>query len=256
MPDEPELGPGAAPVKVEKPGRGLFQRKPRPETAKPPTAAQAEDKTVQRKPGIRERVRTRYETIRQERAIAKTPEARAKRIEERKKGVELTRKELDLRKTEREQRFRGYRESRVGFAVTTAGRAARPVVRRGVETVRRAERRGVQIAPQTAYDTGLTGLRLGGYQQRYGAPRPGLGAPQLTPTALPIHSMGSIGSGGAVSRFEPQRQERQAVPRGTIKSYWSKKVKSLAKSNVRKYGPDEGISRTRDMASELGWKMQ
>jgi len=257
MPDEPELGPGAAPVKVEKPGRRLLTKRKEPELAKPPTAAQAEDETVQRKPGIRERVRTRYETIRQERAIAKTPEARAKRIEERKKGVELTRKELDLRNVEREQRFRGYRESRVGFAATTIGRGARPVVRKGVETFRRAERRGLQITPQTAYGTGLTGMRLGGgYQQRYGAPRPGLGAPQLTPTALPIHSMGSISSGGVVSRFEPQRQERQAIPRGTIKSYWSKKVKSLAKANVRKYGPDEGIDRTKQIATELGWKMQ
>lgn len=253
MPDEPELGPGAAPVKVERPGRRLLQVRKEQPIDKPPTAAQATDDTVQRKPGIRERVRTRYETIRHERAIAKTPEARAKRIEERKKGVELTRKELDLRTTEREQRFRGYRESRAGFAATTVSRGARPVVRKGVETFRRAERRGLQIAPQSAYSAGLTGV---GYQQRYGPPRSGLAAPQLTPTALPIHSMSSIGSGGVVSRFEPQRQERQAIPRGTIKSYWSKKVKSLAKANVRKYGPDEGINRTKEMASELGWKMQ
>jgi len=254
MPDEPELGPGAAPVKVERPGRGLLQaRSKEREMVKPSTATKAEDETVQRKPSFKERVRTRYETIRQERAIAKTPEARAKRIEERKKGVELTRQELDLRKTEREQRFRGFRESRVGFAATTVGRGARPLVRKGVETFRRAERRGLKIEPRAAYGTGLTGL---GYQQRYGPPRAGLAAPQITPTALPIHSMGSISSGGVVSRFEPQRQERQAIPRGTIKTYWSKKVKSLAKANVRKYGPDEGIARTREIATELGWKMQ
>lgn len=255
MPDEPELGPGAAPVKVERPGRRFITKHKEPSIDKPPTVAQAEDETVQRKPSIGERVRTRYETIRQERAIAKTPEARAKRIEERKKGVELTRKELDLRTTEREQRFRGYKESRVGFAATTIGRGARPVVRKGVETFRRAERRGLQIDPRTGYRAGLTGIDIGA-RQRYGLPRSGLAAPQITPTALPIHSMGSISSGGVVSRSEPQRQERQAVPRGTIKSYWSKKVKSLAKANVRKYGPDEGINRTREMATELGWKMQ
>ena len=253
MPDEPELGPGAAPVKVEKPGRRLITKRKEPELAKPPTAAQAEDETVQRKPGIRERLRTRYETHRQERAIAKTPEARKKRIAERKEATELTKQELDVRGVERQQRIRGFKESRTGYAVSVAARTTKPVARRGFEEFRRAERRGLGIAPQTAYGTGLTGI---GYQQRYGAPRPGLAAPQLTPTALPIHSMGSISSGGVVSRFEPQRQERQAIPRGTIKSYWSKKVKSLAKANVRKYGPDEGIDRTKQIATELGWKMQ
>ena len=253
MPDEPELGPGAAPVKVEKPGRRLITKRKEPELAKPPTIAQAEDETVQRKPSFRERLRTRYETHRQERAIAKTPEARKKRIAERKESTELTKQELDVRGVERQQRIRGFKESRTGYAVSVAARATRPAARRGVETFRRAERRGLGITPQVAYGTGLTGI---GYQQRYGAPMPGLGAPQLTPTALPIHSMGSISSGGVVSRFEPQRQERQAIPRGTIKSYWSKKVKSLAKANVRKYGPDEGIDRTKQIASELGWKMQ
>jgi hypothetical protein len=257
MPDEPELGPGAAPVKVERPGRGLLTKRKEPDIVKPPSGAQAEDETVQRKPSFKERIRTRYETHKQERAIAKTPEARKKRIAERKEATELTKQELDVRGVERQQKIRGFKESRTGYAVGVAARAAKPVVREGAVQFRRAERRGLGIAPQTAYGTGLTGLRLGaGAQQRYGAPRPGLSAPQLTPTALPIHSMGSISSGGVVSRFEPQRQERQAIPRGTIKSYWSKKVKSLAKANVRKYGADEGIERTRQVATDLGWKMQ
>jgi hypothetical protein len=253
MPDEPELGPGAAPVKVERPGRGLITKRKEPDIAKPPTVAQAEDETVQRKPSFKERIRTRYETHRQERAIAKTPEARKKRIAERKEATELTKQELDVRGVERKQRIRSFKESRTGYAVGVAARATKPVVREGAVQFRQAERRGLGISPQIAYGTGLTGM---GYQQRYGPPRPGLSAPQLTPTALPIHSMSSISSGGVVSRFEPQRQERQAIPRGTIKSYWSKKVKSLAKANVRKYGPDEGIDRTRQIATELGWKMQ
>jgi len=250
MPDEPELGPGAAPVKVEKPGR--FRGK----TVQPMVAPTQEESPIQgpRQPTFRERVSTRYESHRQERAIAKTPEARKARIAERKEGLELRSQEQDLRLQERQQKIRGYKESRTGYAAATVARAARPVARTGVETFRRAERRGLRIDPRAAYGTGIAGIDVG-VQRRYGAPRPGLAAPQISPVSLPIHSMGAIGSGGA-GTYEPQRAERQAIPRGTIKSYWSKKVKSLAKSNVRKYGADEGITRTRDMASELGWKMQ
>lgn len=250
MPDKPELGPGAAPVKVEHPGR--FQRK----TVQPTVQQESAEAPIQgpRKPTFRERVSTRYETHRQERAIAKTPEARKKRIAERKEGIELRGEEQDLRLKERQQKIRGFKESRTGYAAATVARAAKPVVSTGVQTFRQAERRGLRIDPRTAYGTGIAGIDVG-VQRRYGAPKSGLAAPQISPVSLPIQSMGSIGRGGA-SGYEPQRQERQAIPRGTIKSYWSKKVKSLAKANVRKYGPEDGIARTKEIATELGWKMQ
>ena len=248
MPDEPELGPGAAPVKVDKPGR-IPKREVRPVTQPAQTKGIVQGPAEPPRPTFKERLKTRYESHKQERAIAKTPEARAKRIEERKASVKLTGQELDLRSQERQQRIRGYKESRTGHAVALAARTARPAA----ETFRRAERRGLRIDPRTAYGTGLTGFSA---QQRYGAPRPGLSTPQVSPIGMQIHTMRSIGSGGVTAGYEPQRVERQPIPRGTIKSYWSKKVKSLAKANVRKYGPDEGIARTKQLAEELGWKMQ
>lgn len=251
MPDEIELGPGAAPVKIERPGR-FSKKEPakEPVTQPAPSVGPIQGPAEPPKPSFRERVKTRYETSRQKRAIAKTPEARRERITKRKERVELKQQELDIRRTERKQRIRGITESRLGYTGSVAIRASKPAI----ETFRRAERRGLMIDPRTAYSSGLSGITPA---QRYGVIRPGISTPRIQPTtSLPIYSMSSIGSGGLISRFEPQRMERQSIPRGIIKSYWSKKVKSLAKANIRKYGPDEGIARTIQLAEELGWKMQ
>ena len=71
-------------------------------------------------------------------------------------------------------------------------------------------------------------------------------------------SMPKTGGFGILSggRGGQRSSTSYGVPRGTIKSYWSKKVKNLAKSMVRQHGPDEGIARTRSIANEVGWKMQ
>lgn len=212
------------------------------------------------RPSFKERVKTRYETVRQERAIAKSPGARKARIKERKEATDLTRQELNIRGVERQQRIRRIKESRVGYSMGVASQVAQSVDRRTAQRRYPSQRyRPRGFDQRTAYAGGLTGLQISyGGAQRYGATRPGLSSPQVPlPTHSHIYSMGGISSGGAVGRgYEPQRTERQAIPRGTIKSYWSKKVKSLAKTNVRKYGPDEGIERTRELATELGWKMQ
>ncbi|VVB59261.1 Uncharacterised protein [uncultured archaeon] len=52
------------------------------------------------------------------------------------------------------------------------------------------------------------------------------------------------------------RQQRFQIPHGTIKPYWSKKLKKLARTNVRRYGLEDGMNRTRQIAALAGWKMQ
>ncbi len=52
------------------------------------------------------------------------------------------------------------------------------------------------------------------------------------------------------------RMPRSSIPKGVIKPYWSKKLKKLARQNIRKYGSEEGLARTRQIASLAGWKMQ
>ena len=52
------------------------------------------------------------------------------------------------------------------------------------------------------------------------------------------------------------RMPRSAVPKGVIKPYWSKKLKKLARQQIRRHGEEEGIARTRQVAQMLGWKMQ
>lgn len=57
-------------------------------------------------------------------------------------------------------------------------------------------------------------------------------------------------------RMAGGRQPRFAIPRGYIRPYWSKKLKKLARQNLRKYGAEEGMARTRQIATLAGWKMQ
>lgn len=243
MPDEPELGPGAAPVKVERPGR--FQKK----EVEPVRAPQAQP---QPRPSIRERVGEKYREIQRQRAEAKKPEVRRERIKERKESLALTKEELSVRREERAQRIQKAKESRIGYVATGIYKGAKSLESR--VPARRYPSRIPSYHPREAYRAGLTGM---GPAQLYGPMRPGISAPSIQPsTSLPIHSMSSIGTGGRVSRFDTGGAERYSVPRGTIKPYWSKKVKSLAKSMVRAHGTEEGIARTRQVASELGWKMQ
>jgi hypothetical protein len=195
------------------------------------------------KQSIRERVATRYRQRRTEREYERKPEIRQKRLKERKESLKLGREELEVRRQERRYRFEKIKESKAGYAAGLTAKGIRYAQRIGGTPRSRVS----QIPPQYAYQGGLTGM------SRFGGPRPSI--QRVSPISVPIYSMGGVSSGG-YRGYAPQTQERYSVPRGTIKSYWSKKVKSLAKANVRKYGPDEGIARTRSIAEELGWKMQ
>jgi len=65
---------------------------------------------------------------------------------------------------------------------------------------------------------------------------------------------------GKAPSFHPHatigRQPRVKIPKGLIKPYWSKKLKKLARSNIRKFGTEEGLARTKQVAELSGWKMQ
>lgn len=67
-------------------------------------------------------------------------------------------------------------------------------------------------------------------------------------------------SGRPIPSFYPHtttgRQPRIKIPRGIIKTYWSKKLKKLARSNIKRFGQEEGLARTRQVAELSGWKMQ
>lgn len=72
-----------------------------------------------------------------------------------------------------------------------------------------------------------------------------------------------LGSGrylGKTIAFHPHdtvgRQPRIKIPAGLIKPYWSKKLKKLARSNIHRFGVEDGMSRTRQVAELSGWKWQ
>lgn len=52
------------------------------------------------------------------------------------------------------------------------------------------------------------------------------------------------------------RMPRTSIPRGLIKTYWSKKLKKLARTNIRRFGVEDGLARTKQIAELAGWKMQ
>ena len=70
-----------------------------------------------------------------------------------------------------------------------------------------------------------------------------------------------IRSGGE-GRFAPRtgaaagRQPRSAIPKGIIRPYWSKKLKKMARTNIHRFGVEQGMAKTRQVAAMLGWKMQ
>lgn len=66
---------------------------------------------------------------------------------------------------------------------------------------------------------------------------------------------GGISSGGRMPSGVG-RAQRFKIDRGIIKPYWSKKLKKLARTNIRRFGEEEGLTRTRQIAELAGWKMQ
>lgn len=220
------------------------------------TYAQRNTNSVEPQPSYKERVSSKISERAKIKRLEKEPIVRKAHIESQQKAIELKRKEIAIAREQRQVRAEQIRQSA-------------PV--RGAQQVRYGAQRFRQYQFQQSrardlrrhYAPAPLGVAPGSLQRDYGYGSVGSVQPSYRPSTsvgagpskLPIHSMGSIRSGGA-SYFAPSIDVGGKIPRGIIKSYWSKKVKALAKSNVKKYGPEEGIDRTYQMAAELGWKMQ
>ncbi len=104
-----------------------------------------------------------------------------------------------------------------------------------------------QGIPQGQSLFAMTGVYRGGGGGYGGMRRINISAPRIGKVNMPRYSMQGGGGG---------RSQRFGIPHGIIKPYWSKKLKKLARTNVRRFGVDEGLGRTRQIAAIAGWKMQ
>lgn len=179
-----------------------------------------------------------------------------------KKRIDIKRQELDVSKEKRDIRMRSIKESTpyrsakfVGKGIQQTGKGIQRFQRhQQLQSYQRQQRQHYQPSPLGIAPGSIGGGRL----STIGLPHYGHVGPSSaispSPSRLPIHGIGSIRSSGM--HVSPSIGPSERIPKGLIKSYWSKKVKTLAKANIKVHGSDEGLERTRQMAAELGWKMQ
>lgn len=111
------------------------------------------------------------------------------------------------------------------------------------------------FTPKPKSMRGLAGMGGGVSTHKPFTPKPTGGMGLIGRSAGSIQSGGRVIAGG-YGKYPIGKSAIHTIPRNVIKSYWSNKIKSAARSAIRRFGVEEGLAKTRKVAAEMNWKMQ